>query len=125
MREPALFRFGPRRLLTGARDALASVFFPADCRTCEQPLVRAIRVPICDECIASYAAVAQPACRICGQPLPAFSPAETEETVCRFCQQTPFAFDHARSFGLYEGRLAGAILLLKFERMEPLGAWFA
>jgi predicted amidophosphoribosyltransferase len=33
--------------------------------------------------------------------------------------------DRARSFAVYEGAVVRAILLLKFEQIEPLGAWFA
>jgi ComF family protein len=36
-----------------------------------------------------------------------------------------YAFDRARSFAVYEDGLVEAILLLKFEQIEPLGAWFA
>lgn len=36
-----------------------------------------------------------------------------------------YAFDRARSFAVYEGALVRAILFLKFEQIEPLGAWFA
>jgi competence protein ComFC len=45
--------------------------------------------------------------------------------VCPACQDKMYAFDRARSFALYEGALVRAILLLKFEHIEPLGAWFA
>jgi competence protein ComFC len=44
---------------------------------------------------------------------------------CRDYREKRFAFQLARSFGLYEGTLVRAILLLKYERMEPLGVWFA
>jgi ComF family protein len=36
-----------------------------------------------------------------------------------------FAFQLARSFGVYEGALARTIVLLKYERIEPLGSFFA
>ncbi|HUL14733.1 MAG TPA: ComF family protein [Terriglobales bacterium] len=36
-----------------------------------------------------------------------------------------FAFNRARSFAIYENAVVRAILLLKFERIEPLGGWFA
>jgi len=45
--------------------------------------------------------------------------------VCRLCAENTYAFDRARSYGVYDGALVRAILLLKFEEMEPLGAWFA
>ena len=48
-----------------------------------------------------------------------------DENVCRECRERGFAFDAARSFGVYDGALARAIVLMKYERIEPLGAWFA
>ena len=39
--------------------------------------------------------------------------------------RTNHKFHVARSFGVYEGALARAVVLLKFERIEPLGEWFA
>ena len=33
--------------------------------------------------------------------------------------------DSARSYAVYSDAVVGAILLLKFEQIEPLGAWFA
>jgi ComF family protein len=41
------------------------------------------------------------------------------------CQEQTYKFQLARSFGVYEGALARAIVLLKFECIEPLGEWFA
>jgi len=36
-----------------------------------------------------------------------------------------FAFDRARSFGVYDDALGGAIVLLKYEAVMPLADWFA
>src|SRR5260370_5899107 len=41
------------------------------------------------------------------------------------CQDKTYSFERARSFALYESGEVRAILLLKFEQVEPLGAWFA
>jgi len=47
-------------------------------------------------------------------------------SVCaRRARKRPNAFDRARSFALYDHALVKAILLLKFARIDPLGAWFA
>jgi ComF family protein len=51
--------------------------------------------------------------------------AEGEALLCPACHDKTYAFDRARSFALYEGALVHAILLLKFEHIEPLGEWFA
>lgn len=106
-------------------DALVSVFFPAGCRICDRLLTGASRVPICQECLNSFEAVPERKCEICGQPLPALTVTEDEGLVCRACQEKTYAFERARSYGMYDGELVRAILFLKFERIEPLGRWFA
>ena len=117
--------------LSGASDALVSVFFPAPCRLCDRVLVSASPVPICEECLGSFAAIGRPLCETCGQPLPAWSLGDAREEpllaglVCPECKAREYAFDRARSYGLYKAGLVRAIVLLKFERMEPLGQWFA
>jgi predicted amidophosphoribosyltransferase len=45
--------------------------------------------------------------------------------LCPACQDRTYAFEKARSFAVYEGAVVRAILLLKFEQIEPLGARFA
>jgi len=105
--------------------ALTSVLFPAGCRLCDQLLTDARRLPLCSQCLDSFARVLPGSCDLCGQP-GTFDPEfPNAASFCRDCQQQRFAFQLARSFGLYEGVLVRAILLLKYERIEPLGAWFA
>jgi ComF family protein len=122
--------------LAEAGDAIVSLLFPAGCRLCEQLLTRASRVPICDECLASFEAIPGRVCRICGSPPEATfatipRPSETTDTgegdrpVCMACRVRTYGFDHARSYAVYGGALVRAIVMLKFERIEPLGAWFA
>jgi ComF family protein len=36
-----------------------------------------------------------------------------------------YAFERARSFAIYENEIVRAIVMLKFERIEPLAKWFA
>jgi len=50
---------------------------------------------------------------------------EGEPLLCPACQDSTYAFERARSFAVYEGAVVRAILMLKFEQIEPLGAWFA
>jgi competence protein ComFC len=117
--------------LSGANDALVSVFFPAGCRLCERVLLGASTVPICQECLGSFPALGGAVCESCGQPLAAWSlgsvreEQEAERLVCPECQSREYGFDRARSYGLYKAGLVPAIVLLKFERIEPLGRWFA
>jgi ComF family protein len=108
-----------------ATDALVTVFFPAGCRICERLLTGASRVPICEECLASFVAMPKTVCEVCGRPLAAFAMKEGETPLCSACGNKTYAFDRARSLAVYDGALVQAILLLKFEQIEPLGAWFA
>ena len=117
--------------LSGAGDALVSVFFPAGCRLCERALLQASAVPICPECFGSFAALGGGGCVKCGQPLATWSLGGAGEAVsadgllCPECQARAYGFDRSRSYALYRGAIVQAIMLLKFERMEPLGRWFA
>src|SRR5580704_18243534 len=118
-------RRGVRGGLVEASDAVVSVFFPAGCRICDKLLVRASRVPFCEECLDSFEAPKEKKCEVCGQALGWLAQREGEPLVCRACQQKTYAFERARSYGIYDGALVRAIILLKWERMEPLGDWFA
>ncbi len=103
---------------------MVSVFFPSGCRICERLLTSASQVPLCEECLSSFARVPGTACEVCGRPLAGLSPEPEQPLLCPACQNRKYAFDRARSFALYEEAVVQAILL-KFEQIEPLGTWFA
>jgi len=106
-------------------DAIVSLLFPAGCRICERLLTGASRVPICEECLSSFKRVPNIVCEVCGRPLTGMTQKEGEPLLCPACQDRTYAFERARSFALYEEAVVRAILLLKFEQIEPLGAWFS
>jgi competence protein ComFC len=106
-------------------DALVSVVFPSGCRICERLLTTASRVPLCEECLSSFERVPIIICEVCGRPLPGLARKEGEPLRCPACQEKTYTFDRARSFAVYVDTVVRAILLLKFERIEPLGAWFS
>jgi ComF family protein len=118
-------RVAVARWLESLAGAVASVLFPSGCRICEALLKRADRLPICDGCLESFRELPEEICVRCGQPWAEDGDVDGDESVCRECQERGFAFDAARSFGVYDGALARAIVLMKYERIEPLGAWFA
>jgi ComF family protein len=118
-------RRGVRGWLAEASDAVVSVFLPSGCRICERLLTSASRVPICEECLTSFERVPSIACEVCGRPLPGWTQKEREPLLCPACQDRTYAFDRGRSFAVYEDAVVRAILLLKFEQIEPLGEWFA
>ncbi len=51
--------------------------------------------------------------------------AQAARRLCRLCREGYYAFDRARSYGLYNDALHHAILLLKYEEVTRLGVWFA
>ena len=110
--------------LAEARDAVVSIVFPAACRICERLLTRASRIPICDNCLGSFAPLPEKICVTCGRPLEAYPLREGEALLCLACKTGQYEFDRARSYAVYEGALIRAIVLLKFEEMTPLGQWF-
>ncbi len=136
-------------ILRTAFDALAAVLFPAPCRICGTTLLNASRIPICDLCLASFQPIVEPMCECCGRPFPtvvaatatgaesarqhsvlatggaAAAGVETATPLCRLCRDGNYAFDRARSYGLYNDVLHHAILLLKYEEVTRLGDWFA
>ena len=112
-------------MLADVSDAIISVFFPSGCRICDELLKSASRVPLCEGCLASFERVPDMVCGTCGRPLPGLAQKGGEPLLCPACQDRTYAFERARSFAVYEGAVVRAILLLKFEQIEPLGAWFA
>jgi predicted amidophosphoribosyltransferase len=114
-----------RRWLAEATDALVSVFFLSGCRICDRLLRNASRVPLCGECLLSFERVPNIGCTICGRLLPGLARKEGEPLLCPAGHDKTYAFDKARSFALYKEAVVRAILLLKFEQIEPLGVWFA
>jgi ComF family protein len=118
-------RRGVRGWLAEAGDAITSIFFPAGCRICDRLLVTASRIPICEECLSSFERLPAIVCETCGRPLPDHAERVPQFLLCPACQDKTYAFDRARSFAVYKDALVQAILLLKFEQIGPLGAWFA
>ena len=101
------------------------MLFPSGCRLCEQLLTDARRAPICEDCLSSFPPIPPGSCDVCGQPY-AFDPEFPKELArCPDCRRQRFAFELARSYGLYKESLVRAVLLLKHQQIEPLGVWFA
>ena len=114
------------RWLSLARDAVASILLSGECRCCQRMLLHSSRVPLCRECLASFCPIPDDVCETCGLPREAWGgPVNPDGLRCPLCRAETFSFARARSFAVYEKTLVRAILLLKFERIEPLGSWFA
>ena len=115
----------PRRWLAQARDALASIVIPAPCRLCGALLTHSLRIPICHGCLDGFARVPERICSMCGLPMPDAAEIAGEVLKCSACRLETYSFERARSYALYEDHAIRAILLLKFERIDPLAKWFA
>jgi ComF family protein len=87
--------------------------------------VRSSRVPICKECWAAVNRLSGKQCSGCGLGLEGLTADEGNELVCPRCREKTYGFDRARGYGLYQGELVRAILMLKFEQMAPLREKFA
>ena len=111
----------------GMCEALASLALPAPCRICTQILDTGSLIPFCHACMEALAqTLPEPLCAQCGRPIVSAAAAEAvSQPQCRLCRSQVYAFDFARSFGAYTPRMSRAILLLKYGRVAPLGAWFA
>ncbi len=102
---------------------------PPGCRICEEPLTEPTRFPICDACLDSFKPIS-------GRDLRRLRHARGnggDAAMARFLfarsasipKHRTYAFDRLRSWSFYEGAMVRAILLLKFENIEPLGGLFA
>lgn len=108
-----------------ARDALASILIPAPCRLCGKLLTYSSRIPVCETCLDGFPRLPEKICASCGIPLPDMAAVPGEMLHCAACRAGTYSFDCARSFALYEDEVIRAVLLLKFERIDPLAKWFA
>lgn len=106
-------------------DALAAVFFPAPCRLCGELLDRSVLLPICGACLQSFQPLPKKVCEVCGLPLESLAPDAAARLLCGACRESVFSFERARSYAVYDGALVRAVVLLKYEPLEPLGRWFA
>lgn len=114
-----------RACLQDVCGALVSVFFPAPCRLCSEPLDTATRIPICRNCFASLGALRGPCCGRCGRPFASSVALDVQDVpLCHVCRRSLYDFDFARSYGPYNTTMAGAIMLLKYHEVTPLAAWF-
>lgn len=111
----------------GMCEALASLVLPAPCRVCTRILDTGSAIPFCRACMEALAqTLHEPLCAQCGRPIVSAVVGQgISQPLCHLCRSGVYAFDFARSFGAYTPRMARGILLLKYGKVAPLGAWFA
>ncbi|HEY2459067.1 MAG TPA: ComF family protein [Candidatus Acidoferrum sp.] len=113
------------RFISNLAGAVSSIALPAGCRLCDTLLLHSSRLPVCDACLSSFPPLTGQTCPVCGQAMTLAELQDDQFDFCRDCQEHRFAFQISRSFGIYRESLVRAVLLLKYERVEPLGVWFA
>ena len=115
-------------------DDLSTVFFPADCRVCDYPLLRVSTVPVCDDCISKIQPQQSPLCRTCGEALDMESARyagqyPVEGLLCAPCRMAAPPFERAAAYTIYQDETREMVHLLKYERMRavavPLGKLLA
>ena len=125
---------GPGRVVRGVFEDLVTTFFPADCRICGGPLVRADLSSICDACVDAIRPQSMTLCKRCGEALDMegvrYAGQFPEEgLICSPCRMAAPEFDRAVAYALYQDELREMMHLLKYERMSgvarPLGRLLA
>ena len=105
---------------------LTSLFFPAPCRLCGEMLSEASRIPICRSCLDRISPWNSPLCPRCGRPfVSAMAVTGIDRPLCHGCRRGLYDFDFARSYAAYGDSMAGAVVLLKYERVTALAELFA
>ncbi len=115
-------------------DDLVTTFFPADCRACGEPLLRAGSSSICDDCVGRVQTQTAVLCRLCGEALDMegvrfAGQFPAEGLLCAPCRFAPPEFERAVAYAAYENELREMVHLLKYERVRgvarPLGTMLA
>jgi len=110
-----------------AAATLFFTFFPADCRICGFPLLRASWLPVCGSCLTALRPLRGSYCTVCGEALhrpDGLDPLEVNrgESRCLLCQRVDPPFERAVAYGSYDRELRDLIHLLKFQQVRPAAA---
>ncbi|MDW5264853.1 MULTISPECIES: ComF family protein [Acidobacteriaceae] len=124
----------PERVVRAVVDDLVTTLFPADCRVCGGPLLRAGLSPVCEDCLGAVAVQTATLCRQCGEALDLegvrfAGQFPAEGLLCSPCRMVAPEFERAVAYGVYQDGLREMVHLLKYERMSavarPLGGMLA
>lgn len=108
-------------ILRNFLDGIFAVAFPTQCSLCQGELTSDARGRVCRVCWSSLEPWAGAQCTLCGLPFVSPLALDSVESRCGECRVHEPAFDAARSFGLYTGKLRQAVLRAKFSGDERLG----
>jgi ComF family protein len=124
----------PGRVVRAVLDDLVTTFYPADCRVCASPMVRAVLAPVCDTCVERVQPQSVTLCGRCGEALDMegvryAGQFPVEGLLCSRCRMAPPEFERAVAYAVYQDELREMIHLLKYKRMaavaQPLGRLLA
>lgn len=107
MQEPAYHQ----RLISHALNLL----FPSQCPACSRATDSLRHSPFCRSCWGMLSHFAGPRCSICATPL-----SSEHAHVCGPCTANQPFFSRIQCFGLYQGTLAAAINMMKFDGIRRL-----
>ncbi len=113
----------PAHLIVALFHDVITTVFPANCRCCDGPLLRAGLLPVCDACVGRVVARREFGCGRCGETVNLqidledlrFAGQMAGSLRCRECRMAEPAFDRAVSYADYDGELRALIQLLKFD----------
>ncbi len=101
-------------------DAALSVLFAPECAACAQPLERPTAGAVCPDCWQSIRPLTPPLCDRCGDSLPSWRDAPSQDLVCARCRRLPHRIHCARAVGAYDGALRAIIHALKYDGRRSL-----
>ena len=110
MRQMRISSYGP-----GLIPKFINFLYPSECPSCRKETDTFSAAPFCSACWSGIEKYAGPSCRVCATPF-----TSEDATVCAECMKKPPHFAKAISYGLFDGTLAAAIHLFKFQRIKRL-----
>ncbi len=96
-----------------------TLFFPQACVLCQAWVSNPDLSPLCRHCFLALEPLEQSICYYCGTPLP--GDLLQIHGICSHCRSWGRAFDFARAYGCYRGKLGSVIREFKFGGHQRLG----
>ena len=102
--------------------------WPSDCAVCQGTITGVGNHPICRDCWETAPKLKRPWCPRCGLPFrSAAALAQSPDHWCAACRERSPSYDCARAAVAYDGVVAVAIKLFKYQQRQrlatPLAAW--
>jgi ComF family protein len=113
-------------MLQSVIKCLLHIVLPTLCRVCGKNLIKDNQPFFCDRCWAGIRPIPPPVCPCCGVPFASSVAVEySPGHLCGECRDRLPAFDSVRAAGYYQGVLAEAIRLFKYQAKTNLSRHLA